>query len=81
MMPTNVGQLYSGEWIPLAARIVALADVYDALRHRRYYKAEWTLEDTIQELKKEAGHQFDPDVVAAFLAVIDRIEAINKALS
>ena len=80
-MPMMVEQAYSGEQIPLAARIVALADVYDALRHRRYYKAEWTLEDTIQELKKEAGHQFDPDVVAAFLAVIDRIEAINKALS
>ncbi len=81
MMPTNVGQLYSGEWIPLAARIVALADVYDALRHRRYYKPEWSLDDTLLELRKEAGHQFDPELVEAFIQVIDRIEAINSAIS
>lgn len=80
-MPMMTEQAYVGERIPLAARIVALADVYDALRHRRYYKAEWSLEDTINEIKKEAGHQFDPAVVAAFLAVIDRLEAINKAIS
>ncbi len=80
-MPTMVPQACVGEQIPLAARIVALADVYDALRHRRYYKAEWSLEDTLNEVKKEAGHHFDPDVVKAFIAVIDRIEAINKALS
>lgn len=80
-MPVMTEQACAGEQIPLAARIVALADVYDALRHRRYYKAEWSLEDTINEIKKEAGHQFDPAVVAAFLAVIDRIEAINKAIS
>ncbi|MCR5621125.1 MAG: HD domain-containing protein [Treponema sp.] len=79
-MPTNMEQAYSGEQIPLAARIVAIADVYDALRHRRYYKAEWTLEDTMKELEKEAGHQFDPELIAAFLQVIDRIEAINKAI-
>ncbi|MBQ9538230.1 MAG: HD domain-containing protein [Treponema sp.] len=81
MMPTDVEQLYSGDKIPLAARIVALADVYDALRHRRYYKAEWSLEDTLKELRKEAGHQFDPDLVEAFIQVIDRIEAINSAIS
>lgn len=80
-MPTGVPQLFSGEWIPLAARIVALADVYDALRHRRYYKAEWSLDDTLKELRKEAGHQFDPELVEAFIQVIDRIEAINSAIS
>ncbi len=81
MMPTDVEQAYSGEWIPLAARIVALADVYDALRHRRYYKAEWSLDDTLKELRKEAGHQFDPELVDSFIQVIDRIEAINSAIS
>ncbi|MBQ7165695.1 MAG: HD domain-containing protein [Treponema sp.] len=81
MMPTDVEQAYSGERIPLAARIVALADVYDALRHRRYYKAEWSLDDTLKELRKEAGHQFDPELVDSFIQVIDRIEAINSAIS
>ena len=71
----------SGEEIPLAARIVSLADVYDALRHRRCYKDPWTLDDTINEIRSEAGKQFDPDVVNAFLQVIDRLEAINNDIS
>lgn len=80
-MPVGIEQKYRGTSIPLAARIVALADVYDALRHKRYYKEEWTLDMTIKEIKKEAGHQFDPEVVEAFVQVIDRLEAINTALS
>ena len=69
-----------GEEIPLAARIVALADVYDALRHRRYYKKQWTIEETVEEIKGEAGKQFDPEVVDAFIQVVDRLEAINNDL-
>ncbi len=80
-MPYNMEQKYSGNDIPLAARIVAIADVYDALRHIRCYKGEWTLEQTLEEIKSEAGHQFDPDLVTAFLQVIDRLEAINAAIS
>ncbi|HBG65214.1 MAG TPA: phosphohydrolase [Treponema sp.] len=71
----------SGEEIPLAARIVALADVYDALRHRRCYKEPWTLDDTVGEIRAESGKQFDPEVVDAFLQVINRLEAINKDIS
>lgn len=70
-----------GEEIPLAARIVSLADVYDALRHMRSYKREWTLEDTVNEIKSQRGKQFDPELVDIFLQIIDRLEAINKALS
>lgn len=73
--------MLKGEEIPLAARIVSLADVYDALRHNRSYKKEWTLEDTIQEIKNQSGSQFDPELVEAFLQIIDRLEAINNAIS
>lgn len=70
-----------GEDIPLAARIVALADVYDALRHMRSYKAEWTMEDTVNEIKSQRGKQFDPELVDIFVQILERIEAINKAIS
>lgn len=59
----------SGEDIPLSARIVALADVYDALRSKRPYKAPWTHEKAMNHIKAETGKHFDPVVVAAFLDV------------
>ncbi|MFV0349472.1 MAG: HD-GYP domain-containing protein, partial [Halodesulfovibrio sp.] len=58
-----------GEEIPLSARIVALADVYDALRSNRPYKAPWTHEKATELIKAESGKHFDPVVVAAFLDV------------
>lgn len=60
----------SGEEIPLVARIVAVADVYDALTHRRSYKAAWTKEAALAELEAQAGRQFDPAVVREALAVL-----------
>jgi putative two-component system response regulator len=56
-----------GEDIPLAARIVALADYYDALTHERPYKRAWSLEETIEEIKRQRGRHFDPAIVDAFL--------------
>jgi PAS domain S-box-containing protein/putative nucleotidyltransferase with HDIG domain len=58
----------AGEDIPLAARIVAVADVYDALTHERPYKSAWTIEDALAEIERSAGAQFDPSVAEAFLA-------------
>lgn len=69
-----------GEEIPLSARIVALADVFDALSHARVYKPAWTLEDAFKEIEKERGRQFDPGVVDAFFQIKDRIVAINNAM-
>jgi len=56
-----------GEDIPLAARIVAVADVFDALISERPYKAAWTNDAAIAEIERESGSQFDPKVVEAFL--------------
>ena len=59
-----------GEEIPLAARIMAVADVYDALISRRVYKEAYDKKYSIGVIESESGKQFDPDVVAAFLRVI-----------
>ena len=52
-----------GEEIPLFARIVAVADVYDALTSKRAYKEPWTAEQVSDLLRKESGHHFDPELV------------------
>lgn len=59
-----------GEGIPLASRIVAVADVFDALTHERPYKIAWSFEEAVREIEQQSGRQFDPLVVAAFLRVI-----------
>ena len=59
----------AGEAIPLVARIVFVADVFDVLLHERPYKEAWTVEDAAREIRAGAGTQFDPDVVAAFDAL------------
>ena len=61
-----------GEHIPIEARIVAIADVFDALTHVRPYKRAWTREEALREIQKAAGTQFDPWVVKAFLEVVDQ---------
>jgi PAS domain S-box-containing protein len=55
-----------GDQIPLAARIVALADVFDALTHTRPYKHAWPIDDAAAEIRRLRGIQFDPAVVDAF---------------
>jgi len=65
----GVGRALRGDEIPLSARIVALADVYDALRSRRVYKEPFSHESAIQLIREERGKHFDPDVVDAFEAI------------
>jgi putative two-component system response regulator len=57
----------SGERIPLAARIVALADVFDVLTHERPYKLAWPVEEAVALIERERGHHFDPALVDLFL--------------
>jgi len=59
-----------GEQIPLAARIFAVVDVYDALTSERPYRAAWPKEKVIEHIKAGAGSHFDPKVVEAFLQVM-----------
>jgi putative two-component system response regulator len=59
----------AGEEIPLAGRIVAVADVFDALTHARPYKEPWPVERAVAEILAQAGRQFDPRVVEAFAAL------------
>ena len=64
--------------IPLSARIVALADVFDALMHKRVYKESWILEDTLVEIEKNSGVKFEPKLVELFLLNIDTFMGILK---
>jgi PAS domain S-box-containing protein/putative nucleotidyltransferase with HDIG domain len=59
-----------GEQIPLAARIFAVIDVYDALTSARHYRAAWSQEKTLEHIKSLTGTHFDPQVVTSFLSVI-----------
>jgi len=66
---TGYPKRLSGEAIPLVGRIVAVADVFDALTHDRPYKSAWSVERACAEIARSSGSQFDPRVVAAFLAL------------
>lgn len=61
----------AGNEIPLTARIVAVADVFDALTHERPYKHAWLVEEAVAEIHRLSGVQFDPQIVDAF----DRLDA------
>ncbi|CAL95066.1 HD-GYP domain-containing protein [Azoarcus olearius] len=69
----------AGEAIPLAGRIVAVADVFDALTSRRPYKGPWTTEAAVDFIRERAGSAFDPAVVEHFLAVLPEVAAIRSA--
>jgi putative two-component system response regulator len=59
----------AGEQIPIVARLVTVADVFDVLVHERPYKDAWAVEDAAGEIRSGAGRQFDPEVVGAFDAI------------
>ncbi len=56
----------AGDGIPLSGRLVAVADVFDALTHKRPYKGAWSVPDSVREMRRLAGLQFDPAVLDAF---------------
>jgi putative two-component system response regulator len=68
----------AGEAIPLSARLMALADVYDALISRRIYKEAMSQEDAVAIIEEGRGRHFDPDVVEAFRAVAGEFRAIAE---
>lgn len=67
--------------IPIYARIVAIADVFDALTSVRPYKKAWSFEDALNLLIEEKGEHFDPELVDLFVDSIDEVKAIYKKFS
>ena len=67
-----------GEQIPMDARIVALADVYDAMTSQRPYRKAISEEEVDTMIKENAGSQFDPQIVKAFFEIKDKIVEIKK---
>jgi len=68
----------AGRNIPLAARILAIADVYDALTSRRVYKDAWSQEEAVKDLRDKAGIQFDPELVGIFAQDTGKLDAIRE---
>ena len=83
--PTNAGatgpagpQGLKGEDIHLYARIVAVADVFDALMHKRCYKEAWPVSQVVEHLREVAGKHLDPQYVDLLIANIDEALEINR---
>lgn len=71
----------SKQEIPLAARIMAVADVFDALVSKRSYKEPFTMDEAFKIIEEESGKHFDPVVVQAFLHIRSTIEELHERLS
>jgi len=66
-----------GNEIPIFGRIVALADVYDALSSKRVYKEAWDESDVLKTIEKEAGAQFDPELIEIFFSRLNILRSIQ----
>ncbi len=67
-----------GNEIPIFGRIVALADVYDALSSKRVYKEAWDESDVLTTIEKEAGAQFDPELIEIFFSRLNVLRSIQN---
>ena len=67
----------AGEDIPLCARIMAVADVYDALKEPRCYKEAFPLEEVYEIMQDDAGSHFDPSIIKAFMEIREEIEKLG----
>lgn len=68
----------AGEAIPLEGRIVAIADVFDALTSVRPYKPAWPVEEALEFLRRESGRHFDPQLVELFLGILPAILEVKE---
>jgi HD-GYP domain-containing protein (c-di-GMP phosphodiesterase class II) len=64
--------------IPLYGRIVALADVYDALSSARVYKEAWDESEVLAKVEEESGRHFDPELVEIFFSSLDVLRAVQR---
>ena len=69
-----------GDEIPMVGRISAVCDVFDALMSRRPYKDAWPVQETLDELRRRSGTQFDPRVVDAFMSVLADVDPTSSDL-
>jgi len=70
-----------GNYIPLAARITAIADVYDALRMKRSYKEAFSHEKALDIIKSDSGTHFDPALIEVFISISESFDAIYTTLT
>jgi putative two-component system response regulator len=70
----------SGSAIPLAARITAIADVFDALTHKRPYKHAWPIDTALDEIASLKGKQFDRELTDLFLVLIGKLRSAHESL-
>jgi HD-GYP domain-containing protein (c-di-GMP phosphodiesterase class II) len=68
-----------GEDIPLFARIVGLADVFDALSSRRAYKDAWSEDQVLEYVRAESGRHFDPELVDILFSRLDELRSVRSA--
>lgn len=73
---TGYPEQLAGDAIPVSARLMAVADVYDALISRRIYKGAYSHEEAVSMMTQERGRHFDPDVLDAFLQIEQKFRAI-----
>ena len=71
----------TGEDIPLSARILAVSDVYDALRSKRPYKEAFPHKKSVEIISKDSGSHFDPEIVKTFLEIEEEFKKIHESLS
>jgi putative two-component system response regulator len=71
----------AGEAIPIAGRIVAIADVFDALMTRRRYKDAFTIEETVVAMLAERGRHFDPHLLDLFFGALPEVKAVHEAFA
>ena len=76
---TGYPKALRGAEIPLESRIMAIADAYDAMTHDRVYHKAVPMEDAVEEIKRCAGTQFDPDIVLLFVALVPSLESREDA--
>ncbi|HUJ16703.1 MAG TPA: HD domain-containing phosphohydrolase [Nitrospirota bacterium] len=75
---TGIARGKRGEEIPVFGRVVAIADVYDALSSRRVYKEAWDESRVLETIRTVAGKQFDPEMIDAFFCCLDTIHSITE---
>ena len=75
---TGYPERLKGEEISKGGQMAAVVDVYDAISYNRVYKKAWKVEEVLAFIKKQKGHQFEPQLVDVFLTDFEQFEKIRK---